>query len=157
VAGGHADRLCRTGQHVDARGARPAAKGAGKDRSDDAPGDALCRGDDPGRACRLDRPVHIGGIDGPVNPGHPALEGVRLNCRSVRAEGERPAPPDHGTAVVQIVAGPGAAPFSGFAAGAEVLAAAAFGAVRALRWHDGRHGRGDAGFRDVEERSGQPH
>jgi len=87
-------------------------------------------GDDPGRACRLDRPVRIGVIDGPVNPGHPALQGVRLSRRSVLAEGERPAPPDHGTAVVQIIAGPGPGPLSGFAAGAEVLAAAAFGAVR---------------------------
>lgn len=87
-------------------------------------------GDDPGHACRLPRPVRIGLIDGPVNPGHPALRGVRLTRRSVLAEGERPANADHGTAVAQIIGGLGSGGLAGFAPGVELLAAEAFAAAR---------------------------
>ena len=73
----------------------------------------------------------IGLIDGPVDPDHPALRGARLRVTSSLVPGQRPAGPDHGTAVAALIAGVDATgALSGFAPGAEVFAVGAFAEER---------------------------
>jgi subtilisin family serine protease len=75
----------------------------------------------------LPDPVRIGVVDGPVDSLVPALSSVRIESHSVLAAGQTPAPPDHGTGVVSLIAGrasAGATP--GLAQGAHVLSAVAF-------------------------------
>ena len=92
---------------------------------------AAMLGDDPGRACRLGRAVRVGLIDGPVNPGHPALRGVPVTRRDVLAQAESPGSAGHGTAVAGLIGGSaGAGPFSGLAPGARLYAAEAFAGGR---------------------------
>ena len=74
--------------------------------------------------CRLPSRVRIGVIDGAVDPAHPALAGARLVSLDTRVPGQSAAGGSHGTAVAGLIAGGGA--FSGFAQGAQVLAADAF-------------------------------
>ncbi len=84
-------------------------------------------GDPGGQSCPLRRPVRVGVIDGPVNPGHPALSGVEVARTSVLVRGEQPVSSDHGTAVAGIIAGhPKSGALSGFAPGAQIFAAQAF-------------------------------
>jgi subtilisin family serine protease len=94
-------------------------------------------GDDPARPCGLRSPVAVGMIDGPVNPGHPALSEVETITTSVLETGERPVSRDHGTAIAALIAGR-AAPFPGLAPGARIYAVTAFSAA------DGGSGRLEA-------------
>lgn len=86
-------------------------------------------GDDPGRLCVLRSRVKVGMIDGPLNVGHRALDGVETVTTSVLGDGERPVSRDHGTAVAALIAGRDAGGFGGFAAGARVYAVTAFAAA----------------------------
>jgi hypothetical protein len=83
-------------------------------------------GDDPGRLCELRSPVKVGIIDGPLNPGHPALDGVETVSTSVLQTGDRPVSRDHGTAVAALIAGRDIGGFRGFAPGARIYAVTAF-------------------------------
>lgn len=80
----------------------------------------------PGRCSGAGR--RIGMIDGPVNPNHPALAGVRLRVDHVLNDGEVAPSYDHGTAVAALMAGRGA--FAGFAPGATIDAVIAFTSKR---------------------------
>jgi hypothetical protein len=84
-------------------------------------------GDDPARSCALRSPVKVGIIDGPLNTGHPALQGVETVTTSVLETGEKPVSRDHGTAVAALIAGQDAS-FRGFAPGARIYAVTAFAA-----------------------------
>ena len=87
-------------------------------------------GDPEGQSCSLRRAVRVGIIDGPVNPGHAALNGVGVKRTSVLTQGERPTSADHGTAVAGLIAGR-AGDLTGFAPGAQIFAAQAFSKTRA--------------------------
>ncbi len=91
---------------------------------------AAAIGDQANSACRLRRPVAVGLIDGPVNPGHPALRGVSVKRVSVLGQRDRPPGPDHGTAVAALVAGNGSGSITGFAPGARIFAVSAFSTGR---------------------------
>lgn len=86
---------------------------------------ALLGDGQPGR-CRLERPVRIGMIDGPVNPDHPALAGARVRHVSLVSSPRLPSA-DHGTAVAALIVGedPSGA-LAGFARGAELSAVSVF-------------------------------
>lgn len=86
-------------------------------------------GDDPERLCVLGRSVPVGIIDGPLNTGHRALDGVETVTTSVLGTGEMPVSRDHGTAVAALIAGRGDAGFRGFAPGARIYAVTAFSAA----------------------------
>ncbi|MEL6167934.1 MAG: S8 family serine peptidase [Pseudomonadota bacterium] len=80
----------------------------------------------PGR-CPLPRRVRVGVIDGPVDPDHTALQGVRLTRHSVLPRRTRTPDTSHGTAVAALIAGArGAGPLAGYATGADVIAVSAF-------------------------------
>ncbi|MBF9036439.1 S8 family serine peptidase [Rhodobacterales bacterium HKCCE2091] len=77
-------------------------------------------------ACRAGGAV-VGIIDGPVNPGHPALAGASVRVESVLSDGDSPVGPDHGTAVAALIAGQdGSGALAGFAGGARLFAVTAF-------------------------------
>ena len=76
--------------------------------------------------CRLSPGIRIGVIDGAVDTRHPALAGARVVARDMRVAGQAAASGAHGTAVAGLIAGGG--DWSGFAQGAQVLAADAFAA-----------------------------
>ncbi|WP_171126750.1 MULTISPECIES: S8 family serine peptidase [unclassified Ruegeria] len=84
-------------------------------------------GDPPEQSCALRRAVRVGVIDGPVQAGHPALAGVRIQRQSVLSLGLRPTGTDHATAVVGLIAGNGSGGIVGLAPGSEIFAAEAFG------------------------------
>ena len=87
--------------------------------------------DDPSTICVLRSAVRIGIIDGPVNPGHPALAGVNVIRFSALQGNEPRISPDHGTAVAALIAGsPNAGPMAGLAAGARLYTAEAFSGQR---------------------------
>lgn len=77
--------------------------------------------------CFLSQPVAIGLLDGPVDAGAPALQGVAITSHSVLEEGDEPATADHATALAGLIASPGAstAP-AGVAPGARIMSAVAF-------------------------------
>lgn len=80
---------------------------------------------EPGR-CRIDAPVTIGMIDGPVNADHPALSGAVVTVENV-VSGTRVPPAHHGTAVAQLLVGEDATgSMAGFARGARLHAVSAF-------------------------------
>ncbi len=88
-------------------------------------------GDPPGQPCQLRSGVRIGVIDGPVNPGHPALAGASVTRQSVLVGGDRRMGADHGTAVAGLIAGPpNAGPLAGLSPGARIFAAEAFGGTK---------------------------
>lgn len=76
-------------------------------------------------SCRFGGGITIGVIDGPVDPGHPALAGVPVTVESVLSDGDRAISTDHGTAVAALIAGQGGA-LTGVASGARLYAIAAF-------------------------------
>jgi len=76
--------------------------------------------------CNIRSGTRIGLIDSGVNAGHPALSGVPVRGFDALASGERRLKPDHGTAVAVLLAGR-SADLSGFAQGASLYAAEAFG------------------------------
>ncbi|MBO6791719.1 MAG: S8 family serine peptidase [Dinoroseobacter sp.] len=80
----------------------------------------------PGRCSGTGR--KIGMIDGPVDPQHPALAGVRLRMDHVLRDGEVAPNYDHGTAVASIMAGRGG--YAGFAPGASLDVVIAFSSTR---------------------------
>ncbi len=87
--------------------------------------------DNPDNRCSLRRNVRVGIIDGPVNPGHPALSGVSVTRFSALLNGEGRVSPDHGTAVAALIGGSlNAGPLAGFAPGASIFAAEAFSRQR---------------------------
>lgn len=77
--------------------------------------------------CFLSQPVAIGLLDGPVDAGAPALQGVAITSHSVLEEGDEPATADHATALAGLIASPGAstAP-AGVAPGARIMSVVAF-------------------------------
>ncbi|MEO0342370.1 MAG: S8 family serine peptidase [Pseudomonadota bacterium] len=79
--------------------------------------------------CNVPRGTRIGLIDSGVNASHPALNGVPVRSYNALSQGEKRLSPDHGTAVAALVAGSGAEVF-GFAQGASIFAAEAFGAAK---------------------------
>lgn len=86
---------------------------------------AALTGDAPGK-CRLNG-ARIGMIDGPVQPGHPALAATALKQTSALLPQDRPTAADHGTAIAALLAGQDkTGALTGFAAGARVYAVAAF-------------------------------
>jgi subtilisin family serine protease len=87
-------------------------------------------GEAPAR-CRLGAALRVGMIDGPVDGTHPALQGARIVQQSALLPGQRPAHPDHGTAVAGLIVGvDGGGTFTGFATGATLYAATAFARER---------------------------
>lgn len=73
--------------------------------------------------CRLPETLRIGMIDGPVDPGHPALQSANVSAVSLLRDGERPAPARHGTAIAGLIVGEDPdGVLSGFARGAELVA-----------------------------------
>lgn len=81
-------------------------------------------------SCRVSGNVRIGLIDGPVNPGHPALAQARIVQESVLRPGERGVGSDHGTAVAALMVGQdGSGTLSGLASGAELVAISSFSRV----------------------------
>ena len=92
---------------------------------------AALLGDTGHGRCRIERPVRIGVIDGPVNPAHSALRDVTLIRDSVLDRGDRVPPDRHGTSVVALIAGEDPdGQITGFARGAEIHAISAFTQVR---------------------------
>lgn len=83
-------------------------------------------GDDPLRQCRLRRNVAVGIIDGPVNPRHSSLKGVKISRTTVLDPNDNPPSPDHGTAVASLIAGNGTDGITGFAQGSSIFAVSAF-------------------------------
>lgn len=84
-------------------------------------------GADLGRPCVLSAPVLIGLVDGPVDQDSAALMGVDILSHSVLDEGEKPATPEHATALAGLIASPGSGDFpAGVAPGAKLLSAVAF-------------------------------
>ncbi|MEM9317913.1 MAG: S8 family serine peptidase [Pseudomonadota bacterium] len=79
----------------------------------------------PQHNCAFGGDVTIGLIDGPVNPSHPALSGVRLTIDTVLGVEDRGVGSDHGTAVAALIAGRSGA-LSGVASGARLHAVTAF-------------------------------
>lgn len=75
--------------------------------------------------CQFGGGQTIGVIDGPVDPGHPALAGLRLQVDTVLSAGDTGVSSDHGTAVAALIAGQGGA-LTGAASGARLHAVAAF-------------------------------
>lgn len=87
--------------------------------------------DNPASPCSVRRNVRVGIIDGPVNPGHPALAGVSVTRFSALLNGEGRVSPDHGTAVAALIGGSlNAGPLAGFAPGVSIFAAEAFSSQR---------------------------
>ena len=81
----------------------------------------------PGSTCALRRRVAIGVIDGPVDPGHPALRPARVTTHSVLLKGDGGTGASHGTAVAGLMVGQDAAgALTGFAPGAQLFAVTAF-------------------------------
>lgn len=79
--------------------------------------------------CRLPGRLRVGIIDGPVDPAHPALAGVRLTTLSALLPGDSPVPADHGTAVAALIAGEDAGgALAGFAPGVHLIAVTGFAA-----------------------------
>lgn len=75
--------------------------------------------------------MRIGVIDGPVDPRHPALAGVRVLRHSVLAPGDRAPDASHGTAVAALIAGNDpSGTLAGYASGAQIYAVTAFGKDR---------------------------
>ncbi|MEO1138219.1 MAG: S8 family serine peptidase [Pseudomonadota bacterium] len=92
---------------------------------------AAMLGDDPGGTCRLGRSVRVGVIDGPVNPAHPAFQGVKIARGSFLGRGERQGNAGHGTAVAGLIAGSSrAGALAGLAPGVQIYSAEAFGSGR---------------------------
>lgn len=90
-------------------------------------------GDAASAACALRKPVRVGLIDGPVNPGHPAFAHVALTRKSMLLRGQRAVDADHGTAVAALIGGAATAgPLRGFASGAALFAAEAFSRDRGI-------------------------
>lgn len=87
---------------------------------------------DPSGGCRLSSSRRIGMIDGPVNPKHPALKSARVTQASSLDSTTKSADTSHGTAVATLIVGEdvGGA-LNGFASGAHLYAANAFGRERA--------------------------
>lgn len=86
---------------------------------------------DPSGGCRISSGRKIGVIDGPVNPKHPALKGARITQASSLDGKTKSADTSHGTAVAALIVGEdrGGA-LNGFAPGAHLYAANAFGRER---------------------------
>lgn len=77
--------------------------------------------------CFLSQPVAIGLLDGPVDAGAPALQGVAISSHSVLEEGDEPATADHATALAGLIASPGASSGpAGIAPGARIMSVVAF-------------------------------
>ncbi|MEZ5713867.1 MAG: S8 family serine peptidase [Paracoccaceae bacterium] len=84
-------------------------------------------GQEAGKACPLGRAVPVGLIDGPVDPGHPALARAQITRHSVLDPGDGGAKASHGTAVAGLIVGQDASgALGGFAPGARLYAVAAF-------------------------------
>ena len=83
------------------------------------------------QSCRVGGNIRLGLIDGPVDPGHPALAGVRVSRESVLALGEQSVGPAHGTAVAGLMVGQEqSGALEGFASGAQLVAISSFSVVR---------------------------
>lgn len=81
--------------------------------------------------CRLGSAPRLGMIDGPVDTEHPALRSARIVRQSALLPGQQPGNMRHGTAVAGLLVGvDGGCTFTGFASGATLYAAAAFGRDR---------------------------
>lgn len=79
--------------------------------------------------CTLSTDVRIGQIDGPVAPDHDALRNTALVDHSVLGKDTPPPRKDHGTAVAALLIGQDdTGALAGFATGAHLFAASAFGA-----------------------------
>ncbi|MEJ5219945.1 S8 family serine peptidase [Cognatishimia sp. D5M38] len=86
----------------------------------------------PSGGCRISGSRRIGVIDGPVNPGHPALKGARVTVASTLDGKTKSDNTSHGTAVAALIVGEDASgALAGFASGAHLYAAGAFGKEKA--------------------------
>ncbi|MCV2878960.1 S8 family serine peptidase [Sedimentimonas flavescens] len=79
-----------------------------------------------GAGCRLPAGRTVGIIDGPVDRGHPALAGARIDSVALMGDA-RGESPDHGTAVAALIVGEDSgSALGGFAPGARLIAVDAF-------------------------------
>ncbi|MEH7828539.1 S8 family serine peptidase [Gemmobacter denitrificans] len=84
-------------------------------------------GQNPVAPCRLGSSIRIGLIDGPVDPGQPALAGVPIRSTSVLQTEERQGSPDHATGIAALIAAPGGGDLPpGIAPGAQLYSVVAF-------------------------------
>lgn len=82
---------------------------------------------DEANGCRLTRPVRVGLIDGPVDPGQLGDEQISIVSKSVLPPDLTPGSTDHATGIVELIASRGQEGVSGLAVGARIYAATAFG------------------------------
>lgn len=68
--------------------------------------------------------IRMGQIDSPVDTGHPALSGQRIEFRSFHTPSRQPGPADHGTAIASMLVGKPT--WGGLLPGAELVAANMF-------------------------------
>ena len=86
---------------------------------------------DETNGCRLTRPVRVGLIDGPVDPGQLGDDQISIVSKSVLPPDLAPGSTDHATGIIELIASRGQAGgqagMSGLAVGARIYAATAFG------------------------------
>lgn len=82
---------------------------------------------DDATGCRLSRPVRVGLIDGPVDPGQLGDDEISIISKSVLPPNLAPGSTDHATGIIELIASPGQSGASGLAMGARIYAATAFG------------------------------
>ena len=82
---------------------------------------------DDSAGCKLKRPVRVGLIDGPIDPGQLGGERINIVSKSVLPADLVPGSTDHATGIVELIASQGQQGASGLAMGARIYAATAFG------------------------------
>ena len=81
----------------------------------------------PDTGCKLNRPVRVGVIDGPVDTSNPALRGVSVKSTSVLFPRDRTGSVDHATGIVALISGLGTDKLpQGISPGAEIFSVVAF-------------------------------
>lgn len=81
----------------------------------------------PDTGCKLNRPVRVGLIDGPVDTSNPALRGVSVKSTSVLFPRDRTGSVDHATGIVALISGWGTDILpQGISPGAEIFSVVAF-------------------------------